>query len=102
MTDSKTLASVRRRGWKCKLRIADLWNNDDLPFTEKRDRIVARIKRLPMYDPEGGDQEELWWIVDELGDVEDADEFDTVWDAFYDWADAERVWVEIWAPNIGS
>jgi hypothetical protein len=82
--------------WKHRLRIADLWNDDDLPFTERRDGIVARIKRLPMYDPEGEEQDELWWLVDELGDVEDEDEFNVVWSAFYDWADVERVWVEIW------
>ena len=27
----------------------------------------------------------------QLGDV---DEFDWVWDRFYDWADANRVWVD--------
>lgn len=99
---NEPVANARHGGWRCKLRIADLWTNDDLSFTEKRDGIVARIRRLPMYDPEGGDQEELWWIIDELCDAGNADEFDSVWDAFYDWADTERVWVEIWAPDNGS
>lgn len=84
------------RPWNHKLRLADIWDDDDLPFITKRDAIVARIKKLPMYDDEGAIDSDLWWIVDELSDVIDEEDFDVVWDAFYDWADDQRVWVELW------
>jgi hypothetical protein len=85
------------RPWKHKLLLADVWNDDDLSLIEKRDVIVARIKKLPMYDDTGDDDSDLWWIVDELSDVTNEEDFDVVWDGFYDWADTERVWVELWS-----
>lgn len=88
------------RGWKTYLKIADIWNDEDASLEQKRDVIVERIKELPQYvednDADNFD-EELWWIVDELSDVDDEEWFNNVWDAFYDWCDSERVWVEIFS-----
>ena len=76
--------------WKYKLQLADVWRNDDLTFIERRDEVVRRIKDSQFWDE---DDTELYDIVDELADTDTPDYFDQVWDAFYDWADAERVWV---------
>lgn len=82
------------RPWNHHLYIGEVWNNEELGFIEQRDQIVARIKLLPHYSDEDDGDGELWWIVDELADTKNEDEFDSVWDAFYDWADDNRVWVD--------
>lgn len=80
--------------WKHKLELSDLFHNEQFSFEQRRDAIVERIKAQPWYAPaERGDDDELWWIIDELADTDNADYFDKVWDAFYDWADSVRVWV---------
>ena len=103
------------RPWYSLLNLADIWKNDDIPFApaaknarlpgppyNRRDLIVGRIKMLSRYveDHEREDfDEDLWWIVDEMSDVQNEDDFDMIWDAFYDWADSHRVWVELWNPE---
>ena len=100
--------SYTRRPWKRLMNVAAFLNHDvnpEMTFTERRDGVVATIKRLPQYKAEEEDQDddgELWWIVDEMGDVQNEEEFDLVWDAFYDWADDERIWVETRAVNKTS
>ena len=84
------------RPWQGLVNVADLWKDDEMPFDNKRDLIVGRIKSLPQYveDQESDEFDEaLWLIVDEMSGVEEEDEFDYVWDSFYDWCDAERIWV---------
>lgn len=92
------IARTFGRQWGYKLEVGDLFQDDDMPFLAKRDGVVARIKAAPFYMDEPGDDhdaEELYWIVDEMADTEDVDQFDSVWDAFYDWCDWDkRVWVE--------
>lgn len=82
--------------------VSDVFHNDDLTFEQKRDAIVARIKRLPAYkqaeasyaDPDSDYDKDLYNLVDEMSDVDDVQHFDFVWSAFYDWADYARVWVK--------
>ncbi len=79
--------------WKHTLDIKAIWDNEEMPLPEKGKAIVEKIKAAPFY----GDDDELEMIVEELGDAAEADDvrwFDMVWNAFYDWADAERVWVK--------
>ena len=92
--------------WVGKMRkndaIPDLPPRYRVPFGppyNRRDLIVGRIKMLDLYVEDYDDDnfdEGLWWIVDEMADVVDEDHFDLCWSVFYDWADAERVWVELW------
>lgn len=76
--------------WTHKLNLADVFHDDALTFEVKRDTIVRRIKAARFYD---ADNWTLFGIVDELADTTDVEDFDYVWSEFYDWADAERVWI---------
>lgn len=89
------------RPWNHSLELYDVWKDEDRSFEERRDVIVERIKAMPLYveDHEHEDfDDELWWIVDEMGDTDTEDYFNICWDAFYDWADDMRVWVNIHSP----
>lgn len=95
--DMHQLAQERRTAglpvWDGKLRLADVFHNDNLTYEQKRDAIVARIrasawfKRCDEYD-------DLPQFVEELADTRTPDEFDGPWDCIYDIADADRVWIE--------
>lgn len=85
--------------WDHRLNLADVFHNDDLTFEAKRDEIVHRIKAARFYRD---DDWTLWSVVDELADTTDTDDFDNVWDAFYDWADAHRVWVETFRSRANA
>lgn len=81
--------------WKHTLDIKAIWESEELSFPEKGKAIVEKIKAAPFYDAERGGELEM--IVEELEDAaaeDDVDWFDQAWSAFYDWADAERVWVK--------
>ena len=93
MTDSKNAPWAKK--WDYKLDVSDVFHDDDLTLEQKRDKIVARIKAAPFFDP---DDLELDELVDELSQVDDEPYFDLVWNAFYDWCDiGKRVWIETWA-----
>lgn len=77
--------------WLHTLRLADVFHNDDMTREQRRDAIVERIRSAPFYDE---DDFELVGTVDELAETDTAEYMDQVWDAFYDWADINRVWVE--------
>lgn len=80
--------------WRHRLEIGDVWDNDDMPLPEKGKIIIDRVKASEFWPGDDGD--DLEQIIEELGDAaeeDDVDWFDLVWSAFYDWADANRVWV---------
>jgi hypothetical protein len=80
------------KAWDHELRLGDVFHNEEMTFEDRRDAIVARIRKARWYDE---DDIALWEAVDGLANAEDTDEFDAWWDAFYDWCDAgKRVWVE--------
>ena len=80
--------------WDYKLDVSDVFHNDNLTLEQKRDLIIARIKSSAFWTPADYELDE---ILDELSQVDDADYFDLVWNAFYDWCDVgKRVWVETW------
>ena len=86
--------------WKYTLKLKDIWKNEEMPLAEKRVEIVKRIKTMPYWKGEDTD-EPLYEIMDGLetdfppDDPNNVDDFNYWWNEFYDWADAERVWVEI-------
>lgn len=92
------LATERRRAgqpvWDRRINLADIWRNPDLTFEERRDRIVAQLRKSPWLtgrDTSGFD--ELGDIVDNLAAAETVGEFDGWWDELYDRADYDRVWI---------
>jgi hypothetical protein len=76
--------------WKHKLRLEDIFHSEAHSFTNRRDIIVARIRRSHFWDE---DDYVLTELVEELADAPDAKTFDRVWNELYDWFDANRVWV---------
>jgi hypothetical protein len=74
--------------WSYELNVSDVFHNDALTLTEKRDKIVARIRRASWSALTGVED-----VVDELADVETVRDFDDAWSTFYDVADHHRVWV---------
>ena len=90
--------------WKNRLNLGDIFQDDDMPLEEKRDVIVARIKASGWYRREikRDDCCDLFYIVDELADVDSDDYFNVVWNALYDWCDVDkRVWLDVWSkPKV--
>lgn len=88
-------AELRKAGkpiWSKRINLADVFHNEDLTFIQRRDAIVARIRRsgwLAQYD----EYDELTQVVEELSEAENTDEFDGPWDVIYDYADIDRVWI---------
>lgn len=83
--------------WKAKLKLGDVFHSETMPFADRRDAIVARIRSAGWYKRAAADEDdgyEIQDIVDELAEAETADAFDDVWSEFYDYADRERIWVE--------
>lgn len=83
------------KAWKHRLRLEDVFHNDDLTLEAKTEAIVTKIKGSGWY-AEANENGELEAILEELTDAAKADDvawWDSVWNAVYDVADAERVWV---------
>lgn len=76
--------------WKHKLDLCDIFHSEAHGFTNRRDIIVARVQRAKFWDE---DDDELTALTEELAEAEDSDQFNSAWDALYDWFDANRVWV---------
>jgi hypothetical protein len=84
--------------WLHKLNVSDVFDNDGMSITEKRDVIVARIKASSWFKKFAEDEDDgldLTDIIDTLSDVTTVADFDEVWAAFYDWADTgHRLWID--------
>lgn len=87
------------RGWKHHIDLHDIWQDDDPDFELRRSLIVQRIRGSLVYDAFRAD-DRLEDILNELDDTETEDDFDWVWSDFYDWADDNRVWIELWTPVV--
>ena len=75
--------------WLHKLNLADVFHSD-LPWPDKRAAIADRMSRLRL---DGYAADALSDLVENVRTTESPDAFDEVWDAFYNLADEERVWV---------
>lgn len=83
--------------WKHTLYIGDVFHNDEMDLSAKGQVIVDRIQNSSFWHSE--DDGDLEQIVEELEDAAKEDDerwFNYVWSAFYDWADANRVWIDTW------
>jgi hypothetical protein len=78
---------------KTKVRLKDFWNEEDMPFKEKRDRFVQRVKASGWLE-KSEQAEELECLLGEIGDTETVDDFDWVLGLIYDIADYDRIWIE--------
>lgn len=81
--------------WKHTLHLADTFRSD-LELELKTEVIVNRIKRAAWYE-EANSNGHLEGVLEELTDAAEEDDenwWDQAWAAFYDVADAERVWVK--------
>lgn len=79
--------------WKYTLKLKDVFHNDQLTFIESRDAIVKRLRNSAWFKGKP-DTDDLPQLVTELSETTDEQEFDEVWDAIYDEADADKVWIE--------
>jgi hypothetical protein len=92
LASHRAAAERRAQGrpiWDRKIQLRDIFHNDELTFEQRRDAIVRRIESSGW----PGRSETLAMLLEELADVVDAEEFDGVWDAIYDEADVDRVWI---------
>ena len=83
--------------WRHTLKIDDIFGDDGIPFFERRDTIVARIRAAGWYQKAAADEDdgyEISDIVEDLAASACARDFDAAWSNFYDWADSTRIWVE--------
>lgn len=80
--------------WAHKIDVSLYFHNDELSLEQKRDAIVTHIKASRWFKTADEDSE-LHSFVDELSDVDDVDWFNGMWDALYDLADYDRVWIKI-------
>jgi hypothetical protein len=71
-------------------------NNDALPFPERRDTIVARIRASRWFARDNGD---LAILLEDLAGAADEDGFNEVWSGIYDLADSDRVWLNAFPPH---
>lgn len=77
--------------WGLTIDLKDVFHSD-LPFPSIRDEVVARINRSGWLDQSYAPAELLMALF-ELQDAQDADDFDVYWNAVYDIADVDRVWI---------
>lgn len=82
--------------WQEQIDLYEPLSNDALPFTERRDTIVARIRTSRWFARDDGD---LAILLEDLAGAADEDDFDEAWNGIYDLADSDRVWLNAFAPR---
>jgi len=75
--------------WKTTVDLRDAWSNDN--FFAARDLIVHKI-RASRWTQENS---EIDFILDELSEVANTEDFDVLWNQMYDHADRDRVWIRL-------
>ena len=79
--------------WDRRLDVSDVFHNDALTFTEKRDAIMHKLRATGWLDDRDM-FDGLVLAVDGLADAVDENEFDGWWDEVYGYADYDRVWIK--------
>ena len=86
--------------WKYKLNLKEDWQKaerKEITAKELADIIIDKIINSA-FSSKLDDDFELQDIINELngmGADDSFDDFDVIWDQFYDWADENKVWVVI-------
>ena len=75
--------------WRHKIDLRHVFREERLTFEQRRDAIVRRLRTSAW----AVGNPEVLELADELADTADGDQFDQVWDAVYDQADEDRVWI---------
>jgi hypothetical protein len=94
------LASARRAAgkpvWDHTIKIGHVWRNDEYTFEQRRAEIVACVRRSSWYKTAVTEEDsDLVELVENLATEGDVEEWDCLWDEFYDLADHDRVWIDI-------
>lgn len=79
--------------WRYTVNLKSVFHNNDMTFEEKRDAIVRTLRKSSWLASKDEAVDNLAMLVDELADTADPDDFDAVWNAIYDEADGDRVWI---------
>ncbi|MEV0267756.1 hypothetical protein AB0H43_03190 [Hamadaea sp. NPDC050747] len=79
--------------WEYRVNVADVWRNPEMTFEQRRDSIVATLRRNRWFKIEGDEGSELHEVVEGLSHADDATDFDHFWDQLYDLADLDRAWI---------
>lgn len=79
--------------WDRHVNLAGVFRNEETTFEEKRDTIVEVLRNSSWMKSQDEGDDELSQAIEELGDADNEDWFNAVWDAIYDLADADRVWI---------
>lgn len=94
LVETHHIASARRASgqpiWAHRIDVSDVFHNETMTFEQIRDAVVARIRSTAWFTS----SETVQNIIEELADSVDRDEFDGPWDALYDEADYDRVWIK--------
>jgi len=84
--------------WKLKVDVTEefsAFGDEEATFKTTRDLIVAKLEALDLSEFNEQDVEQLDEIVEALRYSPDLDEFDDHWEELYDWADDNRLWIEV-------
>ncbi len=73
------------RKWLTTVNVRQPWKAT--PFELMRDGVVSAVRRSSW------NSNELDELLEELSETEDTADFDIVWDAIYDLADQDSVWI---------
>lgn len=94
IVETHHIASARRAAgqpiWAHRIDISDVFHNEAMTFEQRRDAVATRIQHTAWFKG----SETVRDIIDELSDSTNGDEFDGPWDALYDVADYDRVWIK--------
>ena len=76
--------------WDRVIRLGALFHDPDLTFTDRRDAIVARLRKSGWTDQNHGVAD----LVHDLAIATDQPEFNDIWDEIHDEADIDRVFID--------
>lgn len=84
--------------WELTIRLGDLvgqWKSGDLDIPELAEKVAERIK-ASRWRSFTADPDELDTALEDLEKVGTRFDYERVFEAVYDLADLDRVWIETW------